>query len=126
MVAGIGVVEGVECVITASDPTVRGGASNPWTLRKTLRANDIARANRLPVINLVESAGADLPGQKEMFIPGGALFRDLTRLSAAGIPTHRAGLRQLHRGRRLRPRHVATTSSWSRSGPRSSSAARRW
>ena len=87
IVTGIGVVEGVECVITASDPTVRGGASNPWTLRKALRANEIARANRLPLINLVESAGADLPGQKDVFIPGGALFRDLTRLSAAGIPT---------------------------------------
>jgi len=87
LVAGIGVVAGTECMITASDPTVRGGASNPWTLRKALRANEIARANRLPVINLVESAGADLPGQKDVFIPGGALFRDLTRLSAAGIPS---------------------------------------
>src|SRR5579863_5211696 len=87
MVTGIGVVEGAECVITANDPTVRGGASNPWTLRKALRANEIARVNRLPLINLVESAGADLPSQKEVFIPGGALFRDLTRLSAAGIPT---------------------------------------
>ncbi|MBR7827311.1 acyl-CoA carboxylase subunit beta [Actinospica sp. MGRD01-02] len=87
LVSGIGVVEGVECVITASDPTVRGGASNPWTLRKALRANEIARVNRLPLVNLVESAGADLPSQKEVFIPGGAVFRDLTRLSAAGIPT---------------------------------------
>jgi acetyl-CoA carboxylase carboxyltransferase component len=87
LVSGIGVVEGVECVITASDPTVRGGASNPWTLRKALRANEIARANRMPLINLVESGGADLPAQKEIFIPGGALFRDITRLSAAGIAT---------------------------------------
>ncbi len=87
LVTGIGVVEGVECVITANDPTVRGGASNPWSLRKALRANDIALANRLPVISLVESGGADLPSQKEIFIPGGAIFRDLTRLSAAGIPT---------------------------------------
>ncbi|WP_066947239.1 acyl-CoA carboxylase subunit beta [Streptomyces lushanensis] len=87
MVTGIGMVEGVECVITANDPTVRGGASNPWTLKKALRANEIAYANRLPVISLVESGGADLPSQKEIFIPGGALFRDLTRLSAAGIPT---------------------------------------
>ena len=86
-VVGIGVVEGVECMICASDPTVKGGTSNPWTLRKTLRANDIAMANRLPVISLVESGGADLPTQKEVFIPGGRIFRDLTRLSAAGIPT---------------------------------------
>ncbi|HEX4815863.1 MAG TPA: carboxyl transferase domain-containing protein [Nonomuraea sp.] len=87
MVAGIGVIEGVECVITANDPTVRGGASNPWTLKKTLRAADIALRNRLPYVNLVESGGADLPTQKEIFIPGGQIFRDLTRLSAAGIPT---------------------------------------
>lgn len=86
-VTGIGVVHGVQCVIVANDPTVRGGTSNPWTLRKTLRANDIALQNRLPLINLVESGGADLPTQKEVFIPGGRLFRDLTRLSAAGIPT---------------------------------------
>jgi acetyl-CoA carboxylase carboxyltransferase component len=87
VVTGIGVIEGVECVITANDPTVRGGASNPWTLRKTLRAADIALRNRMPLVNLVESGGADLPTQKEIFIPGGQVFRDLTRLSAAGIPT---------------------------------------
>ena len=87
IVTGIGVIEGVECLVTANDPTVRGGASNPWTLKKALRANEIAFANRLPVVSLVESGGADLPSQKEIFIPGGALFRDLTRLSAAGIPT---------------------------------------
>jgi acetyl-CoA carboxylase carboxyltransferase component len=87
LVTGIGVVEGVECLITANDPTVKGGASNPWTLRKALRADEIARANRLPVISLVESGGADLPTQKEIFIPGGAMFRNLTRLSAEGIPT---------------------------------------
>ncbi|MEE1929593.1 carboxyl transferase domain-containing protein [Streptomyces sp. TRM 70351] len=87
LVTGIGVIEGVECLVTANDPTVRGGASNPWTLRKALRANEIARASRLPCVSLVESGGADLPSQKEIFIPGGALFKDLTRLSAAGIPT---------------------------------------
>ncbi len=87
VVTGIGIVNGVECMINGSDPTVRGGASNPWTLKKTLRANEIALQNRLPVIGLVESGGADLPTQKEIFIPGGAMFRDLTRLSQAGIPT---------------------------------------
>ncbi|NKY56438.1 acyl-CoA carboxylase subunit beta [Nocardia flavorosea] len=86
-VTGIGVVEGVECMIVAPDPTVRGGTSNPWTLRKTLRVNDIIRENRLPVISLVESGGADLPTQKEVFVPGGRMFRDLTQASAAGIPT---------------------------------------
>jgi acetyl-CoA carboxylase carboxyltransferase component len=84
---GIGVVEGVECVIIANDPTVRGGAVNPYSLKKTQRAGEIALANRLPMINLVESGGADLPTQAEIFIPGGRVFRDLTQLSAARIPT---------------------------------------
>ncbi len=87
VVVGIGVIEGVECLVVANDPTVKGGTSNPWTLKKVLRANQIALENRLPVISLVESGGADLPTQKEIFIPGGQTFRDLTRLSAAGIPT---------------------------------------
>jgi acyl-CoA carboxylase subunit beta len=87
IVTGIGVVEGTECVISGSDPTVRGGTSNPWTIRKSFRAHDIAVANRLPLVSLIESGGADLPTQKEIFIPGGRTFRDLTRLSAAGIPT---------------------------------------
>ena len=87
VVTGIGVVNGVECMISGSDPTVRGGASNPYTLKKTLRSHQIALENRLPVIGLTESGGADLPTQKDIFIPGGQIFRDLTRLSAAGIPS---------------------------------------
>ncbi|HEX5986938.1 MAG TPA: acyl-CoA carboxylase subunit beta [Nocardioides sp.] len=87
VVTGIGVVEGVECMIVANDPTVRGGASNPWTVKKVFRAAQIARENRLPSINLVESGGADLPTQKEIFIPGGDLFRGLTKASAAKTPT---------------------------------------
>ncbi|MGB3437846.1 MAG: carboxyl transferase domain-containing protein [Actinophytocola sp.] len=87
VVTGIGVVEGVECLISGSDPTVKGGASNPWTTKKSFRAADIAAQNRLPTINLVESGGADLPTQKEIFIPGGRIFRDITRASAAGCPT---------------------------------------
>ncbi|MBE7371475.1 acyl-CoA carboxylase subunit beta [Dermacoccus barathri] len=87
VVGGIGVVEGVECMIIANDPTVKGGASNPWSLRKTLRLQDVARENRLPVVSLVESGGAELQTQKDIFIPGGATFRNLTQLSAAGVPT---------------------------------------
>ena len=56
-------------------------------MKKTQRAGQIALANRLPMVNLVESGGADLPHQAEIFIPGGGAFRDLTRFSAAGIPT---------------------------------------
>ena len=87
LVTGIAVVEGVECVISGNDPTIRGGTSNPFTLRKTLRAQEIAQINRLPLINLVESGGADLPTQADAFVPGGALFRNLTRLSSLDIPT---------------------------------------
>jgi acyl-CoA carboxylase subunit beta len=87
VVTGIGVVEGVECMIIANDPTVRGGASNPWTVKKVFRAAQIARENRLPTVNLVESGGADLPSQKEIFIPGGGLFRGITEASAAKTPT---------------------------------------
>ncbi|MFC7219181.1 acyl-CoA carboxylase subunit beta [Streptomyces polyrhachis] len=87
LVVGIGTVEGTECLISANDPTVRGGASNPWTLKKGFRAHEIGYANRLPSIHLVESGGADLPSQKEIFIPGGAMFKHLTQSSAAGIPT---------------------------------------
>jgi acetyl-CoA carboxylase carboxyltransferase component len=87
VVSGIGVVRDVECVLIAHDPTVRGGATNPYSLKKALRAMDIARENRLPLIHLVESGGADLPRQSEIFVPGGATFRNLTQLSAARIPT---------------------------------------
>jgi acetyl-CoA carboxylase carboxyltransferase component len=87
VVTGIGVVEGVECMISANDPTVKGGASNPWTVKKIFRASQIAEENHLPTISLVESGGADLPTQKEIFIPGGKLFRDLTRASARRQPT---------------------------------------
>ncbi len=87
IVTGIGVVSGVECVVIAHDPTVRGGTMNPYTLRKNLRALEIARMNRLPLVNLVESGGADLPTQADLFVPAGQIFHDLTELSAMGIPT---------------------------------------
>ena len=87
MVTGIGVVEGVECMIVANDPTVKGGALNPFSLRKSFRAAEIAAQNGLPSINLTESGGADLPTQKDIFIPGGRGFRDITRASAAKRPT---------------------------------------
>jgi acetyl-CoA carboxylase carboxyltransferase component len=110
VVTGIGVISGVECMISASDPTVRGGASNPWTIKKVLRANEIALTNRLPMINLTESGGADLPTQKEIFIPGGA---DVPRPHPAlggGHPGRGPGVRQLHRRRVRTSRACATTS----------------
>ncbi|MDH2412679.1 carboxyl transferase domain-containing protein [Nocardioides sp. CER19] len=87
MVTGIGVVEGVECLIVANDPTVKGGSLNPYSLKKSFRAAEIAARNGLPTINLTESGGADLPTQKDIFIPGGQGFRDLTRASARKQPT---------------------------------------
>ncbi|MBO0842569.1 MAG: acyl-CoA carboxylase subunit beta [Nocardioides sp.] len=87
IITGIGVVEGVECMIVANDPTNKGGSLNPWSVKKSFRAAEIAAQNGLPSINLTESGGADLPTQKDIFIPGGRGFRDLTRSSAAKIPT---------------------------------------
>lgn len=87
MAAGIGVVSGVECYVSGNDPTIRGGSVNPYTMRKSMRGYEICRQNRLPHISLTESGGADLPRQSEIFLPGGASFRNLTNLSAAGIPT---------------------------------------
>ena len=87
LIVGIGVVEGVECLISANDPTVKGGALNPYSLRKSFRAAEIAQQNNMPSINLTESGGADLPTQKDIFIPGGRGFRDLTRSSAAKRPS---------------------------------------
>lgn len=87
VVTGIGVVSGVECLVMANDPTVRGGALNQYTVKKVLRAFEIARVNRLPVIQLTESGGADLPNQAEIFVPGGRTFFEITRLSSESIPT---------------------------------------
>lgn len=87
VVTGIGLVESTPCLLIAQDPTVRGGAANPWTVRKILRALQIAGHHRLPVVLLTESAGADLRAQSEVFVPGGRIYRELTRLSAAGVPT---------------------------------------
>jgi acetyl-CoA carboxylase carboxyltransferase component len=86
VVTGLGVVSNVECVVIAHDPTVRGGTGNPYTVRKFLRAIEIARTNRLPLIWLVESGGADLPTQSDIFVPAGAQFQQMTQMSAHGVP----------------------------------------
>jgi acetyl-CoA carboxylase carboxyltransferase component len=87
LITGIGPIEGVECMVIANQPTVKGGSLNPAAVAKQLRALEIAERNRLPVVTLVESGGADLPRQADIFVPGGQIFRELTRLSAAGVPT---------------------------------------
>ena len=87
VVTGIGRVHGTEVMVVANDPTVKGGAQGPTSVAKGLRAMEIAKLNRLPLVSLTESGGADLPKQAEIFVPGGASFKNLTQLSAAGIPT---------------------------------------
>ena len=85
-VNGIGVVNGVECIIGANEATVKGGTIYPVSLDKTLRAQQIAQENRLPCIYLVESGGANLPHQADLFVPGGRGFANQARMSALGIP----------------------------------------
>jgi geranyl-CoA carboxylase beta subunit len=85
-VVGIGFVSGVRCMITANDSAIKGGAITPMGLRKTLRAQEIALRERLPVVSMVESAGANLLYQSEIFVEGGKVFANMARLSAAGIP----------------------------------------
>lgn len=87
VIAGIGFVAGVRCMVVASDSGIDAGAIQPMGLDKILRVQELALANRLPFIHLVESAGANLMKYRvEGFVHGGALFRNLARLSAAGIP----------------------------------------
>ena len=85
-IAGIGVVAGVRCLVSASDSGIKGGTIPPIGLKKALRLHEIAFENRLPLIYLVESGGANLNYQAEMFVEGGRSFANQARLSAAGIP----------------------------------------
>src|SRR4029077_4100707 len=89
IVTGIGRVSGRECVIVANDATVKGGTYFPITVKKHLRAQGIARQNRLPCIYLVDSGGANLPNQYEVFPDRdhfGRIFYNQATLSAEGIP----------------------------------------
>ena len=88
-IGGIGRVSGRECMIVANDPTVKGGAYFPLTVKKHLRAQEIARENRLPCIYLVDSGGANLPHQAEVFPDRehfGRIFYNQAQMSAEGIP----------------------------------------
>jgi 3-methylcrotonyl-CoA carboxylase beta subunit len=89
IVTGIGRVAGRECVIVANDATVKGGTYYPMTVKKHLRAQEIAEQNRLPCLYLVDSGGANLPNQDEVFPDRdhfGRIFFNQARMSAAGIP----------------------------------------
>ncbi len=86
-ISGIGFVSGVRCVILASDAAIEAGSIRPMGQDKMIRAQIIALENKLPYVHLVQSAGANLPQYKvEGFVRGGAIFRNLARLSAAGLP----------------------------------------
>ncbi|WP_374567770.1 carboxyl transferase domain-containing protein [Ideonella sp.] len=89
MIAGIGRVAGVECVIVCNDATVKGGTYYPLTVKKHLRAQEIAQQNRLPCVYLVDSGGANLPNQDDVFPDRdhfGRIFYNQANLSAQGIP----------------------------------------
>jgi 3-methylcrotonyl-CoA carboxylase beta subunit len=89
VVAGIGQVEGIECMIVANDPSVKGGTYYPLTVKKHLRAQEIAERCHLPCIYLVDSGGANLPHQAEVFADKnhfGRIFYNQARMSAKGIP----------------------------------------
>ena len=89
LITGIGRVSGRECVVVCNDATVKGGTYYPITVKKHLRAQEIARENRLPCIYLVDSGGANLPNQDEVFPDRdhfGRIFYNQATLSAAGIP----------------------------------------
>jgi 3-methylcrotonyl-CoA carboxylase beta subunit len=89
MIAGIGRIEGQECVIVVNDATVKGGTYYPMTVKKHLRAQEIAQQNNLPCIYLVDSGGANLPNQDEVFPDRehfGRIFYNQANMSAAGIP----------------------------------------
>ena len=87
IIAGIGYVAGVRCMVSASDSGIDAGALQPMGLDKQLRVQELALENKLPLVQLVESAGANLMAYRvEEFVRGGNLFRNLARLSAAGLP----------------------------------------
>src|SRR4051794_27940757 len=89
VIAGIGRVSGRECVIVANDATVKGGTYYPMTVKKHLRAQEVALENRLPCVYLVDSGGAFLPMQDEVFPDRehfGRIFYNQARMSGAGIP----------------------------------------
>ncbi|MDB5628593.1 MAG: Propionyl-CoA carboxylase [Tardiphaga sp.] len=87
LVAGIGFVAGIRCLVSANDSGIDAGALQPYGLDKTIRAQEIALENKLPYVQLVESAGANLLKYRvEDFVRGGNIFRNLARLSAAGLP----------------------------------------
>ncbi len=86
IIAGIGYVAGARCMLQVNNSAIKGGTISPAGLDKTLRIQEIARANKLPIITLAESGGANLQYATDVFVPGAQAFANQARLSAAGIP----------------------------------------
>jgi 3-methylcrotonyl-CoA carboxylase beta subunit len=127
LITGIGRVSGIECVVVANDATVKGGTYYPVTVKKHLRAQEIAAENRLPCIYLVDSGGANLPNQDRVFPDRehfGRIFFNQANLSARGIPQIAVVMGSCTAGGACRP--CRTRASSSRARAPSSWAARRW
>jgi geranyl-CoA carboxylase beta subunit len=86
MITGIGYVSGTRCMLVASNSAIKGGTMTPFGVQKSLRLQEIALEQKLPCVSMIESGGANLLYQAELFIPGGKTFANQARLSAAGIP----------------------------------------
>lgn len=85
-IMGIGYVAGTRCMVTASNFAIKGGTMTPWGVQKTLRIQEICMEQKLPAVSMIESGGANLLYQAELFIPGGKTFANQARASAMGLP----------------------------------------
>merc|ERR1712226_1813140 len=105
-VQGIGCINGKRCMVIAHDATVKGGTLYPISVVKSLRAQEIAMQNRIPCVYLVDSGGAFLPLQADIFNPGGRNFANIAKMSCQKNQSGRTRCRQLHRRCSLHPDHV--------------------
>ena len=129
VITGVGRVSGVECVIVCNDATVKGGTYYPMTVKKHLRAQEVAMENRLPCIYLVDSGGANLPQWPEVFPDKthfGRIFYNQANMSAQGIPQIAVRHGLLHRGRRLRAGDERRDGHRAQAGHDLPRPARRW
>ena len=109
IICGVGMVSGRHCMVIANDATVKGGTYFPLTVKKHLRAQDIALQNNLPCIYLVDSGGANLPQQDEVFpdkLHFGRIFYNQATMSSQGIPQIAVVMGSCTAGGGLRARHV--------------------
>ncbi len=124
-IAGIGYVSGIRCIVSANDSAIKGGTSTPMGVKKHLRIQQIALENKLPIVRLVESGGANLLYQAEMFVEGGRGFANQARFRLRAF--RKSPSCTVHR-RRAAPifPDCRTTSSWCAAAPRCSWRVRRY